>query len=157
MLLEIDEQSEQPIYQQLIDQIIVGIAKGELVPNESLPSIRQLADEIGVNMMTVSKAYNKLKQSGYIVTDRRNGTKIAAKLPATAVWQQQLHERLELLLAESFLHQQSEAEATFPVAKSTEKTGTLFTAPCTDSPEALIPFFTTPRCKAFCLLLFKKS
>ena len=76
--------------------------KGELVPNESLPSIRQLADEIGVNMMTVSKAYNKLKQSGYIVTDRRNGTKIAAKLPATAVWQQQLHERLELLLAESF-------------------------------------------------------
>ena len=102
MLLEIDEQSEQPIYQQLIDQIIVGIAKGELVPNESLPSIRQLADEIGVNMMTVSK--------GYIVTDRRNGTKIAAKLPATAVWQQQLHERLELLLAESFLHQQSEAE-----------------------------------------------
>lgn len=110
MLLEIDEQSEQPIYQQLIDQIIVGIAKGELVPNESLPSIRQLADEIGVNMMTVSKAYNKLKQSGYIVTDRRNGTKIAAKLPATAVWQQQLHERLELLLAESFLHQQSEAE-----------------------------------------------
>lgn len=110
MLLEIDEQSEQPIYQQLIDQIIVGIAKGELVPNESLPSIRQLADEIGVNMMTVSKAYNKLKQSGYIVTDCRNGTKIAAKLPATAVWQQQLHERLELLLAESFLHQQSEAE-----------------------------------------------
>ena len=102
MLLEIDEQSEQPIYQQLIDQIIVGIAKGELVPNESLPSIRQLADEIGVNMMTVSKAYNKLKQSGYIVTDRRNGTKITAKLPATAVWQQQLHERLELLLAESF-------------------------------------------------------
>lgn len=77
MLLEIDEQSEQPIYQQLIDQIIVGIAKGELVPNESLPSIRQLANEIGVNMMTVSKAYNKLKQSGYIVTDRRNGTKIA--------------------------------------------------------------------------------
>ena len=67
MLLEIDEQSEQPIYQQLIDQIIVGIAKGELVPNESLPSIRQLADEIGVNMMTVSKAYNKLKQSGYIL------------------------------------------------------------------------------------------
>ncbi|MGE9641511.1 GntR family transcriptional regulator, partial [Escherichia coli] len=67
MLLEIDEQSEQPIYQQLIDQIIVGIAKGELAPNESLPSIRQLADEIGVNMMTVSKAYNKLKQSGYIV------------------------------------------------------------------------------------------
>ena len=110
MLLEIDEQSEQPIYQQLIDQIIVGIAKGELVPNESLPSIRQLADEIGVNMMTVSKAYNKLKQSGYIVTDRRNGTKIAAKLPPTAVWQQQLHERLELLLAVSFLHQQSEAE-----------------------------------------------
>ena len=110
MLLEIDEQSEQPIYQQLIDQIIVGIAKGELVPNESLPAIRQLADEIGVNMMTVSKAYNKLKQSGYIVTDRRNGTKIAAKLPPTAVWQQQLHERLELLLDESFLHQQSEAE-----------------------------------------------
>lgn len=110
MLLEIDEQSEHPIYQQIIDQIIIGIAKGELLSGEALPSVRQLADEIGVNMMTVSKAYNKLKQEGYIVTDRRNGTKISANLVLTPDWQADIQQQLELLLAKATLHQQSESD-----------------------------------------------
>ena len=57
MLLQLDFNSERPIYQQIRDQIVVGIAQGVLSPGEKLPTVRALADEAGVNMMTVSKAY----------------------------------------------------------------------------------------------------
>ena len=74
MLLEINTRSEIPIYQQLSEQIIMGIATGELALGESLPTVRQLADELGVNTMTISKSYNQLKEAGYLITDRRKGT-----------------------------------------------------------------------------------
>ena len=64
MLLQLDFNSERPIYQQIRDQIVVGMARGQLRPGEKLPTVRALADEAGVNMMTVSKAYQLLKQEG---------------------------------------------------------------------------------------------
>ena len=64
MIFDIQTQSNQPIYQQLREQIIVGIAKGDLSAGELLPSVRQLAEEIGINTMTISKAYNSLKEEG---------------------------------------------------------------------------------------------
>ncbi|WP_207695714.1 hypothetical protein DOK67_0001586 [Enterococcus sp. DIV0212c] len=110
MLLEIDSQSDVPIYQQICNQLILGIAKNELQVGESLPSVRQMADEIGVNMMTVSKAYTLLKNDGYILTDRRNGTKIAQKQKTDPYFQTYFSETLELLLAEAYIHQFSENE-----------------------------------------------
>lgn len=74
MLLRLDFSGDTPIYQQIRNQIVVGIASGELRPGERLPTIRALADESGVNMMTVNKAYAILKQEGYISADRRGGT-----------------------------------------------------------------------------------
>ena len=74
MLLKLDFSIDTPIYQQIRNQIVRGIAAGELVPGELLPTVRSLAEECGVNMMTVSKAYGLLKQEGYIRTDRRAGT-----------------------------------------------------------------------------------
>ena len=74
MLLRLDFSSQVPIYRQIRDQIVVGIASGELAPGEKLPAIRALAEQSGVNMMTVSKAYSLLKQEGFITTDRRGGT-----------------------------------------------------------------------------------
>ena len=79
MLLTVDFSSSVPLYLQLRNQIVVGIAEGKLVPGERLPTIRALAEESGINMMTVSKAYQILRQEGYIVTDRRNGATVAAK------------------------------------------------------------------------------
>lgn len=105
MLLEIDPHSEIPIYQQLIDKLLIGIAKGELKEGEQLPSVRQLADEIGVNMMTVSKAYAFLKEEGYIITDRRNGTKVCERQPVSSLFEQQLTASLELILAKAQIHQ----------------------------------------------------
>ncbi|MBL1224853.1 GntR family transcriptional regulator [Enterococcus sp. BWR-S5] len=110
MLMEIDMKSDVPIYQQIRNQIVLGIAGGKLVSNESLPSVRQLADEIGVNMMTVSKAYSALKLEGYIVTDRRNGTKIAEFPEATEYFIEQFGASLELILAEAAIHQMDEVD-----------------------------------------------
>ncbi len=73
MLLHLDFNSDVPIYQQIRNQIVLGIADGSLSPGQRLPTIRALADEAGINMMTVSKAYQLLKQEGYIQTDRRSG------------------------------------------------------------------------------------
>ena len=78
MLLRLDFGSETPIYMQIRNQIVRGIAAGSLARGEKLPTIRALADESGINMMTVSKAYQLLKQEGYISTDRRSGAVVRA-------------------------------------------------------------------------------
>lgn len=105
MILEIDPHSEEPIYLQLRKQIIIGIARGELKPNEQLPTVRQFADELGVNTMTVSKGYQQLREDGYLITDRRKGT-LVAPLPVTAT--EKNEENLTLLLAELYLAEPDE-------------------------------------------------
>ncbi len=78
MILTFDFSSHVPLYMQLRNQIVIAIAQGRLNPGEKLPTIRSLAEESGINMMTVSKAYQMLKQEGYIVTDRRHGATVAS-------------------------------------------------------------------------------
>lgn len=77
MYIEIDFNSEEAIYIQLRNQIIMGIATSEIREGESLPSVRQLAETVGINMHTVNKAYTVLKQEGYIQLDRRRGAVIS--------------------------------------------------------------------------------
>ncbi|MBQ8814585.1 MAG: GntR family transcriptional regulator [Lachnospiraceae bacterium] len=76
MILKLDFASEVPIYQQIRNQIVLGVADGQLKPGERLPTIRALADEAGVNTMTVNKAYALLKSEGIIVADRRSGARV---------------------------------------------------------------------------------
>lgn len=59
------------LYIQLINQIIIGIATDQIREGDTLPSVRQLADNIGINMHTVNKAYSVLKQEGFLRVDRR--------------------------------------------------------------------------------------
>ena len=66
MLIEIDFNSEEALYIQLINQIIIGIATDQIREGDTLPSVRQLADNIGINMHTVNKAYSVLKQEGFL-------------------------------------------------------------------------------------------
>ena len=77
MIIKIDFQSDEAIYIQLRNQIILGIATSSLQEGEALPSVRQLADDIGVNMHTVNKAYSVLRQEGFLRLDRRKGAVIA--------------------------------------------------------------------------------
>lgn len=77
MLIEIDFNSDEAIYVQLQHQIIMGIATSTIREGDALPSVRQLADTVGINMHTVNKAYSILKQQGFIQLDRRRGAVIA--------------------------------------------------------------------------------
>ena len=77
MYLEIDFNSDEAFYVQLYHQIIIGIATSRLQEGDPLPSVRQLADTIGINMHTVNKAYSLLRQEGFVTIDRRRGAIIA--------------------------------------------------------------------------------
>lgn len=76
MVIEIDFQSDEAIYTQLMNQIILEIATSRLQDGDPLPSVRQLADTIGINMHTVNKAYSLLRQEGFVSIDRRKGAVI---------------------------------------------------------------------------------
>lgn len=76
MLLRLDFSGDTPIYQQIRNQVVTAIASGQLKPGEKLPTIRALAEECGINMMTASKAYQLLKSEGYITTGRRDGATV---------------------------------------------------------------------------------
>ena len=71
MVVRIDFNSDEAIYIQLKNQIILGIANAEIRDGDNLPSVRELADNIGINMHTVNKAYTILKQEGYVKLGRR--------------------------------------------------------------------------------------
>ena len=77
MDLYIDFNSDEALYLQLRNQIILGIALDQYHEGDALPSVRQLADDIGINMHTVNKAYSVLRQDGYVKVDRRRGAVIA--------------------------------------------------------------------------------
>ncbi|MDF2800463.1 MAG: transcriptional regulator, GntR family [Anaerocolumna sp.] len=77
MIVTIDFNSDEAFYIQLCNQIICGIANAEYREGDNLPSVRDLAENIGINMHTVNKAYTILKQEGYVKLDRRKGAIIA--------------------------------------------------------------------------------
>ena len=111
MRIELNFSSEKPIYEQLYESIIKAMATSELKANESLPSVRALAEEIGINLHTVNKAYNLLKDEGYITVDRRKGA-IVNKLPiiSSQVHQNALNDALSVLTAKAHLMGMDEAE-----------------------------------------------
>lgn len=80
MIIRIDELSDVPIYMQIRNQIVMGISGGELAAGEQLPTVRALAMEMGINTMTVSKAYQLLKTEGYVMTDRKNGARVRTEI-----------------------------------------------------------------------------
>ena len=110
MLIEIDFNSDEAIYVQLCNQIIMGIATSQLQEGENLPSVRQLADTIGINMHTVNKAYAVLRKEGIVSIDRRKGAVICIdsnKLLAL----EEMRQNLYIILAKGRCHNISRQEA----------------------------------------------
>ena len=100
MTIEIDFNSDEALYIQLRNQVILGIATANIHEGDSLPSVRQLAETIGVNMHTVNKAYNVLKQEGFITLDKRRGAVIALdenKIRAV----EEMRQQLQIVLAKA--------------------------------------------------------
>ncbi|SFA51246.1 GntR family transcriptional regulator [Parageobacillus thermantarcticus] len=79
MNIIISNSSDEPIYQQIVKQIKNLIIKGELAENEMLPSIRTLAKELQISVITTKRAYQELENEGYIVTVQGKGTYVAAQ------------------------------------------------------------------------------
>ncbi|MEG1255754.1 GntR family transcriptional regulator [Clostridium sp.] len=103
MILKIDFDSEISIYLQIKNQVIEGIAKGQIEEGEELPSVRGLAEDIGVNMHTVNKAYSLLKDDGYIKIDRRKGAFISLNLKGSQEkFEENFRCELEYYMAECF-------------------------------------------------------
>ena len=100
MLIKIDFSSDEAIYQQLCNQIILGIATSQFREGEQLPSVRQLAETIGINMHTVNKAYSILRQEGFVKMDRRRGAVISVDVDAMRA-RAQLEKDLRKLLAQA--------------------------------------------------------
>lgn len=100
MLIEIDFNSDEAIYMQLRNQIVLGIATNQYQEGESLPSVRQLAESIGINMHTVNKAYHVLRQEGFIRLDRRNGAVIFLEEDKSQAIRE-MRETLQVILAKA--------------------------------------------------------
>jgi DNA-binding transcriptional regulator YhcF (GntR family) len=98
MLIEVDFNSDEALYIQLQNQIILGIAMDLIKEGDALPSVRQMADLVGINMHTVNKAYTILKQEGFIRLDRRKGAVIALDIDKAQALLK-MRENLRILLA----------------------------------------------------------
>lgn len=110
MLVRIDFESDVALYIQLRDQIIMGIATETIKNGESLPSVRQMAEEIGINMHTVNKTYALLREEGFITLDRRNGAVVRLdvdKIKAVKC----LKEDMKVVLAKAIAKNISKEEA----------------------------------------------
>ena len=100
MIIEIDFNSDEALYMQLRNQIIMGIATAQFKEGDSLPSVRQLADTIGINMHTVNKAYTVLRQEGYVKVDSRKGAVIAVDSDRMQILEE-VKKELQVILAKS--------------------------------------------------------
>ena len=109
MYIEIDFNSNEALYLQLRNQIIIGIATSQFQEGDTLPSVRQLADTIGINMHTVNKAYSVLKQEGFVKVDRRKGAVIAIDIDKMQAIED-LKRDMQVLLAKSSCKQISREE-----------------------------------------------
>ena len=110
MIIKINTQLPDPIYEQLRNQIVFGIAAKQLVPGEGLPSVRRLAADLGINLHTVNKAYALLNDEGYIVMDRRKGALVAQLIPNDTGFVTNLSRRLHLAAAEAKCRKVNEKE-----------------------------------------------
>lgn len=80
-MFQIDYRSKKPIYEQIIEQMKLYVVKGQLLPGDAIPSVRGLAQSIGVTPSTVAKAYQELERQRVIETIRAKGAFIAKEAP----------------------------------------------------------------------------
>ena len=82
-LIAVDPEFETPPYVQIFEQIRAAIERGELTSGTVLPTVRQLAGDLGVATNTVARAYTDLKNDGWLVSEGRRGTRVASRIPFT--------------------------------------------------------------------------
>ncbi|OXM14614.1 GntR family transcriptional regulator [Paenibacillus herberti] len=103
MIVTLDYESELPLYSQLYDEIVRGIAEGSVKPGDSLPSVRSLAGDLSINLHTVNKTYHLLKQEGYVQIHRQKGAVVQphGSAKATPEFLGRMERQLRSLAAEA--------------------------------------------------------
>ena len=101
MIIRIDFNSNEALYMQLRNQIVIGIVTAQLREGDSLPSVRQLADTVGINMHTVNKAYALLREEGFIQLDRRHGAIVSLDVDKLEAMME-IKRNLRILLAKAW-------------------------------------------------------
>ncbi|HLS23586.1 MAG TPA: GntR family transcriptional regulator [Pseudogracilibacillus sp.] len=112
MFIQLKFDSDIPIYEQLKNELLFGIAKGQLKPGDRLPSVRQLASDIGINLHTVNKAYKQLEEEGFLRIHRQQGAIVSPDGPKKAdhQYKETLKELLRPIIAEATLRQMSKKD-----------------------------------------------
>lgn len=98
MIVKIDFNSNEAIYIQLRNQIIMGIATDRIREGDTLPSVRQMAEYAGINMHTVNKAYSVLRQEGFVKLDRRRGAVVSLDIDKYQALEE-MKQELDVILA----------------------------------------------------------
>ncbi|CAM5207574.1 GntR family transcriptional regulator OS=Ureibacillus acetophenoni OX=614649 GN=SAMN05877842_11845 PE=4 SV=1 [Ureibacillus acetophenoni] len=109
MIIQIEPDSEKPIYTQLTNQIIEGIARGTIKPGDSLPSVRSFAADLGVNMHTVNKSYHELEKKGIIQIVPKSGAVIIKQEGYDDTTYQKLKDEMRPYVAEAIVFGMNEA------------------------------------------------
>ena len=112
MKIILSNQSEFPIYRQIFDQIVEQIQSGDIPEGTSLPSIRGLAKELGISVITTTRAYNELEGEGYIVSRQGKGSIVLGKNNSVvkSQYRRRMEESLELLIENARYLEMSEEE-----------------------------------------------
>jgi len=104
-VFRLDSSTGVPFYRQIIDQVLLAVADGRLKPGEQLPTVRQLAVDLQVNLNTVAKAYREMEIRGIVQTQQGTGTFVAARPGAkTREKRKALQELLDRLIANAEAH-----------------------------------------------------
>ena len=100
MKIILSNQSEFPIYRQIFDQSVEQIQSGDIPEGTTLPSIRGLAKELGISVITTTRAYNELEGEGYIVSRQGKGSIVLGKNNSVvkSQYRRRMEESLELLI-----------------------------------------------------------
>ena len=110
MIIHIDFDSPEAIYLQLRNQIVMLIAQSRLHDGDSLPSVRNMAIQLGVNMHTVNKAYAMLRQEGYLNLDRRNGAVISVRYEEKSRELDKINDHIQMVVAQAICKDVSKEE-----------------------------------------------
>lgn len=104
LVITVDKLSEEPLYEQIRRQVVAAIAAGDIRPGDALPSVRSLAQDLGINLHTVNRSYATLRDEGFVILLGRRGAFVAdvASEPSAGLGKAELERRLARLATEFF-------------------------------------------------------
>jgi GntR family transcriptional regulator len=119
MFLTVDAAEKRPLYRQIIDGVKALIARGDLREGTTLPSVRQVAGDLGVNLNTIAVAYRRLQDEGF-VTIRHGASAVVSSRRARAVDEDELRQPLRTALTQLVLAGKSKEEIIATVRQELE-------------------------------------